>query len=590
MRKTILMMMMLLWACMGRSSAQEAVATSDTVVCETCDVYTQPQPTDDRFRVVTNRFWSNWFVLGNVGMHAFYGDYSRFGTIEDFISPDINVGFGKWFTPGIGAKIQFGRSNSKGCSKYENYFTYGDPLTSSNGEQYWKTKMNWWDLNVNAMFNLSRLFCGYEGKVSDKLMNQFILSVGIGGVHHMNIDAQRNEWSGHFELQYSRFFDKLKTFSLDVKARAILYQTNFDGIVLKKDERSNWWDGNYGFTVGCTYYIKKRHWDRCLPCERPVYNVVQKVVTPQQECPEYGTLEFFVFFPNNYSGRNDAPTIAGAEVNAIDYLASGIYTQTKFENADAVDSRLQANRQLKGLETANVATKNISSVAEKAGVTCGYEMSSTPISLSMNADSMKMFKEKAGWYYSPIYCGNNTWHYRVDNATATQRLIDEKNYKESQSFALNAHAGLDIIKENLNPDADAELYSFADIYGAIEGTNGNVAMAANAESVEKLNEILDNGRIIYVMAEGFATSQDNFIGENAEDVGEERNKKLAFNRAYTVVNWLKGNEKFRRVSNNVFSINALPNPIMETKATSTQGLDAKLKRYVKVRIHYAIDK
>ena len=589
MRKTILMMMMLC-ACIGRIGAQEAVVTSDTVACETCDVYTQSQPTDDRYRVVTNRFWANWFVLGNVGMHAFYGDYSRFGTIEDFISPDINVGFGKWFTPGIGAKIQFGRSNSKGFSKYKNYFTYGNPLTSSNGEQYWKTKMNWWDLNVNAMFNLSRLFCGYEGKVSDELMNQFILSVGIGGVHHMNIDAQRNEWSGHFELQYSRFFDKLKSWSLDVKARAILYQTNFDGIVLKKGEDSNWWDGNYGFTVGCTYYIKKRHWDRCLPCERPVYNITKTIVTPQQECPEYGTLEFFVFFPNNYSGRNDAPTIADAEVNAIDYLASGIYTQTKFENAEAVDSRMQANKQLKGLETADVATKSISAVAEKAGVTCGYEMSSTPISLSMNADSMKMFKDKAGWYYSPIYCGNNTWHYRVDNATATQRLIDEKNYKESQSFALNAHAGLNIIKENLNPDADAELYSFADIYGAIEGTDGNVAMAANAESVEKLNEIFDNGRIIYVMAEGFATSQDNFIGENAEDVGEERNKKLAFNRAYTVVNWLKGNEKFKRVSNNVFAINALPNPIVETKATSTRVLDAKLKRYVKVRIHYAIDK
>ena len=589
MRKTILMMMMLC-ACIGRISAQEAVVTSDTVVCETCDVYTQSQPTDDRFRVVTNRFWANWFVLGNVGMHAYYGDFSRLGTVEDFISPDINVGFGKWFTPGIGAKIQFGRSNSKGFSKYENYFTYGDMLTNSKGEQYWKTKMDWWDLNVNAMFNLSRLFCGYEGKVSDKLMNQFILSVGIGGVHHMNIDAHRNEWSGHFELQYSRFFDKLKTFSLDVKARAILYQTNFDGIVLKKGENSNWWDGNYGFTVGCTYYIKKRHWDRCLPCERPVYNVTKTIVTPQQECPEYGTLEFFVFFPNNYSGRNDAPTVAGSEVNAIDYLASGIYTQKKFENAEDVDSRMQANRQLKGLETADVATKEISAVAEKAGVTCGYEMSATPISLSMNADSMKMFKEKAEWYYSPIYCGNNTWHYRVDNATATQRLIDEKNYRESQSFALNAHAGLDIIKENLNPDADVELYSFADIYGAIEGTNGNVAMAANAESVEKLNEIFDNGRIIYVMAEGFATSQDNFIGENAEDVGVDRNKKLAFNRAYTVVNWLKGNEKFRRVSNNVFSINALPNPIMETKATSTQGLDAKLKRYVKVRIHYAIDK
>ncbi len=81
-------------------------------------------------------------------------------------------------------------------------------------------------MNVSAMFNLSRLFCGYEGKESDKLMNQFIASMGIGILHHRDIEAQRNEWSGHIELQYSRFFNKKKNFSLDLKARAMLYQTN----------------------------------------------------------------------------------------------------------------------------------------------------------------------------------------------------------------------------------------------------------------------------------------------------------------------------------------------------------------------------
>ena len=189
-----------------------------------------------------------------------------------------------------------------------------------------------------------------------------------------------------------------------------------------------------------------------------------------------------------------------------------------------------------------------------------------------------------------MYYGNNTWYYRVDHETAGQRLLGANNYKESKSFSLNAHNGLELVKNNLKPDADAELYSFADIYSAIEGNDGNIANAANTEAVNRLNEIFTKGRIIYVMAEGLATSQDNYIGEGSENVGLERNKTLAYNRAYTVVNWLKGNEKFRNVSNNVFAVNALVNPIVKVDDKSVQGLNSKLGRCVKVRIHFVIDK
>ena len=345
MRKFVWSMLMLLSVGWGSASAQEIVS-SDTTVCE---VNQTPQPTDDHYRIVTNCFWDNWFILANIGEHAFVGDYGSVGKFSGLLSPDFNVGIGKWFTPGIGAKLQFGIGNSKGYSKEETIFTYGDWLTNGDGVPYLKSKNKWWDLNVSAMFNLSRLFCGYEGKISDKLMNQFIASVGIGGLHHRAIKAQRNEWSGHFELQYSRFFDKEKKFSLDLKARAMLYQTNFDQITLKKTkENSVWFDANLGFSVGFTYYFKKRHWDRCLPCENPVYinNVIAAPATIVNECPEYGVLEFYVFFPNNYSGRNDAPTMVDAPVNAIDYLASGIFTQTKFDNTDAVAQRLASGASL----------------------------------------------------------------------------------------------------------------------------------------------------------------------------------------------------------------------------------------------------
>ena len=587
MKKRELMGVILFFCCSLFGAQAQEIIKSDTVKCETCETFSQAQPTDDIYRVVTNRFWDNWFVLGNVGGHAFFGDYGTLGGLSEKMSPNFSIGFGKWFTPGIGVKAQFGMSNSKGFSEQKNWFTYGDPMYTADGTPYWKNKMQWTNFNVNAMFNLSRLFHGYEGKVSDELMNQFILSAGVGTVHQRKIEAQRNEWSGHLELQYSRFFDKEKKFSLDLKAQGMFCQTNFDGIVLKHDgKKSFWWDINAGVSVGFTYYIKKRHWDRCLPGEAPVYNINQTIIMPEQknDCPEYGTMVFYVFFPNNYSGRNDAPTMVDAPVNAIDYLASGFHTQTKFDNADAVAKQLGMNQSLARLRTSDI------SVDEDAVMGSGYEMSDKPISLSMDADSMQAFKEKNGYYYAPIYHGANVWNYRVDHATASQRLLKQENYKDNQSYALNARGGMDIVQKNMRPDADAELFSFADVYGAIENREGHVAQASDDAAVQKIQEIFTQGNVLYVVAEGYATSQDNFIGEDAENVGLERNKNLAYNRALTVMNWLKGNEKLKNVPKHAYSVNALTDPIISVKDESVLGLTPKLSRCVKVRIHYVIKK
>lgn len=587
MKRTLVSLLLLWVGWVGVVQAQETVV-SDTVRCWECD--SVGQPTDNHYRVVTNKFGANWFILANAGGHAFLGDYWKVGKFSGLISPDVNVGVGRWFTPGIGAKLQFGLGNSLGYSKEKTYFTYGDWQTNADGIPYLRSKNRWWDLNVSAMFNLSRLFCGYEGKVSDELMNQFIASVGIGGLHHRAIPQQRNEWSGHFELQYSRFFDKEKKFSLDLKARAMLYQTNFDAITLKKTgEKSTWFDANLGFSIGFTYYFKKRHWDRCLPNGRPVYNIHQTIIMPDNDCPEYGVLEFFVFFPNNYSGRDDAPTVPDAPVNAIDYLAAGIFTQTKFNDERAVIAQMERGGSLAMLQTSDIPTEKPGKLKFTDGVVRGYEMSNSPISLSMKKEQMMEFKNKTGYFYAPIYNAGNTWHYRVDRETAMQRLIKADNYMEEQSFSLNAHQGLDIVRNNMNLLAEGELFSFADVYAAIEDDRGNVASASDPEAVEQLRNIFKKGRILFITSEGLATSQDNFIGDNSEQVGLERNKKLAYSRAFTITNWLKSNRMFRNVAEDSFLVNALVNPVVEVNDESVQGLNAKLKRSVKVRIYYVID-
>ena len=107
--------------------------------------------------------------------------------------------------------------------------------------------------------------------------------------------------------------------------------------------------------------------------------------------------------------------------------------------------------------------------------------------------------------------------------------------------------------------------------------------------MKSLQRILNSGRILYVQAEGLATSQDNYTGQDAENVGLERNKTLAYNRAYTVIKWLKGNKNFSKVVGNNFSLNALTDPIATVTDKSTRGLDAKLNRCVKVKVHYVIE-
>lgn len=582
MRKTMFFILALLLM-YGGACAQTVV--SDTIRGESV---INPQPTDDHYRVVTNRFWDNWFVFGEVGAHAFAGDYGSVGDFGGLISPDFKIGFGKWFTPGIGAKIQFGMGTSKGYSKEKTMWATGEQLVADDGTPYWKTKNKWLDFSVNAMFNLSRLFCGYEGKESDRLMNQFIASVGIGALHHYDIAAQRNEWSGHFELQYSRFFSKKKDLSLDVKAHAILYQTNFDGITNKANgEDSRWFDANVGLSVGLTYYFKKRHWDRCLQCEEPVY--ITNTVLPEPNCPEYKTMVFYVFFPNNYSGRDDAPIVNNSSVSAIDYLASGIFTQKRFVDTEAVASALASGRSLSSLKTEDLPTTKANK-CEADGIVRGYEMSSSPISFEMDANSMNEFKNKTGFYYAPIYSDGKTWYYRVDDETSTQSLMSADNYKESTSYGLNAHSGLGVVKQNMKLDGEDDLYSFADIYAAVEGAGGYISEFTDTATVTELKNIFENGRIQFVSAEGLATSQDNYVGENAENVGLERNKTLAYNRARTVIQWLKNSGVFKNIGHNSFSLNALTDPISIVNDKSTRGLNAKLNRCVKVRISYVIEK
>lgn len=561
------------------------------------------QSTDDRFRVVGNRFWDNWFVMGDIGLHTFRGDWSGNGKFKETLSPDFNIGAGKWFFPGFGLKAQFGVGSSRGFTEIWTPYAVGskdNPMLKADGTPYWPLKTKWWDINANVMLNLTRIIDAWEGYGTKEHSNQFILSVGLGGVHHYDkvlknktwgkpYGGPKNEWYGNVELQYSRFFTKTKALSLDVKLRGRFYETHYDLSPIAGHR----WDYHLGLNVGVTYYFKKRGWERCRNCSNPTYYVA--LPTPPApvivaDCPEYKTFTFYVFYPNNYSGRNDAPVVENAVVNSMDYLAGGIFTQKRFKNNSAVTERLNSGSSLRSLKTENVATEKATFTRNRADVPRGYEMTPTPISLSMNADSLRAFAAKTGYYYAPIYEGNKTWYYRIDDQTTTQTLLSSDNYREDASYCLNAHAGLDIVKASMDDNGEADVYSFADVYAAIEGNDGFVAECADSAAVEEIRRILTEGKILLVQAEGVATSQDNYTGANAEQVGYTRNRELSYNRAWSAIKWLRESGHFEGVKRENFVINTLTDPISTVDDESTRGLNAKLNRCARIRITYMIKK
>ena len=564
------------------------------LVADSSSVFIMEDTPADPYHVVSNPFRQNWFIFATGGAHTFRGDYSNLGPFTGTISPDYSVGFGKWFMPWLGLKAEFIQSNSRGYTEFrDGGYGYGDWINGNPG--YRKMKTGWLDFSGSAVINLTRLFKGYEGYGARENMGQFLFNVGMGAVHHLgfaNSPGSDNELSAHFELQYSQFLTPAKNLSLDIKARSLLYETNHDLEYGNRDANMHV-NANLGLHLGLTYYFGKNGNNGWRRGSSTIYrNEYRETEVPilkikENERPvQSGTLTFFVFYPNNYSGRNDAPQIADAAVNAIDYLAGGIYTEKRYVDNDLARQQLQAGKFPTSLATIDLPTEPANRNFAQLGIQRGYEMAKdVPISLSMDPKDALAFGEKAGFYYAPINDGLHLWHYRVDDATLRQQLLSGDNYRETTSFGLNAHSGLDIVKQNMDLSGNEELVSFADMYAALTTNEGFISQYADAATVQRILDIINNGVILQIQADGIATSQDNYSGQDAARIGLERNPALAQNRAKTVIDWLAADPRFSNVRSQSYVFDN-ETSIRTVNDKSTRGLNAKVNRCVRVRIKY----
>lgn len=578
-RNIFVLLIMYLLSLTGVVKAQEIVE-SDTIY----STREQAQPTDNKRRVVTNPFWDNWFLNAGSTVSYYMGDYHSDGPTGRRFSPGFYVSLGKWITPSFGLMAQFNGLQARGSSHETTPFTVGGPYTNSDGTIWYKSTMKFTDLSIQALVNLNNAIWGYKPNRRHRVN----LAGGFGWLHHYDMAYdQSNQYSGHVEMNYEYHFRP--GWALQAKLYVIGMETNFDNVFSDRHGHVDTWDAMFGAGVGVSYYFKRRGWDRCNPCPQDITYINHKVNQMRSESPkiETGILEFYVFYPNNYSGCSDAPTVAGAQVNAIDYLVSGVYTQKRFSDSDAVNSALSSNRNLSDLKTTDIATVNATQLDNS--IFRGYEMSSNPLSRTMSAEEMQTFKDKEGYYYAPIYSeviGNpsqvNKWGYRIDPSTAGQRLANEKeNYDDIQSYQLNAHQGLEIVKKYTTEEKiPVTLCSLADFYAAVSGNTGYIQQFADSAMVNKISGILNNDNIVLVEVSGLATSQDN---NEKQEIGIERNERLATDRATSVINWMKQMDCFK---DNKFIMQKGSNLVKKVKDTSVNSLDSKLNRSARVRIIY----
>lgn len=273
---------------------------------------------------------------------------------------------------------------------------------------------------------------------------------------------------------------------------------------------------------------------------------------PAPEIPDSEeVIQFYVFYPNNYSGCYDKPTNMESPVHSIAYLLFGNgcnkeYNSTNFGNDIPLDFDLGKN-----------------SLKDNTGN--GYEMNGNGISVNDEFENY-IVGSAARWvrYKSKIYKPdvNKKWYYRIDGKyevatknvertknTYDQVLLTKSNYYDTSNFNLNLNA--DAVKEcGLVNENEENLYSLAEIAAAIaKGNDGSETpklgdtyrkletLGVKKDVISKLTKLFYSGDMVLSSVEisGYSNSHGY---NNSKEVNKKRNDSLSIERANSVKNWL----------------------------------------------------
>jgi len=202
--------------------------------------------TETSRKVETNRFFDNWFMSVGGGAQVYFGDNDSQGRFGKRIAPTLDVAVGKWFTPGLGLRLEYSGLQAKGFGPQYAAYTNG----SMNDKGYNKQNWNIMHLHGDVLFNLTDMFCGYrEGRVYSA-----IPYVGLGWMHSYD-RPKTNELAA--TVGFINRFRLSSALDLNLEMRGTLVNDRFDGELGGKGK-----EGLATVTVGLTYKFKQRGFQR----------------------------------------------------------------------------------------------------------------------------------------------------------------------------------------------------------------------------------------------------------------------------------------------------------------------------------------
>ena len=201
----------------------------------------------DKYKVETNRFWSNWFVTAGGGALIFFGDHNMQMKFGDRLSPALDIGFGKWFTPGIGVRFMYSGLTIKGATQNGSHST-GKVYDASQWLD--EQKFDFMNIHGDVLFNASYLLCGYN----EKRFWSVTPYVGLGWILTWETPRARN-FNASIGLINS--FRLSSAFDLNLDVRGTATKDEFDG---ERGGRKE--EGLLSVTVGVTYKFPRRTWGR----------------------------------------------------------------------------------------------------------------------------------------------------------------------------------------------------------------------------------------------------------------------------------------------------------------------------------------
>lgn len=206
----------------------------------------------------------NWFIGIHGGVNHSLSENARFGSFGDMTKPSLGFSVGKYFSPAIGARVQFAymkqqsRANSEAIEAYPE--VYGD------GNYGFNVFAGY----VDGLFNLNNIFAQYDEDCRFNVVG--ILGMGFNAAS--GFDDKVKDWepgkvtapyqvytdnNAYFALRAGLQFNYILSNALDLNLEATFNATD-DGYNGTRYDRK--WDSYANLMLGLTYHFKDQYDDR----------------------------------------------------------------------------------------------------------------------------------------------------------------------------------------------------------------------------------------------------------------------------------------------------------------------------------------